>query len=351
MLVDCENELIDILKNVFTNSFEFIICPNTEEAINYLSLYSNDIALVLSKHNPPQTDGIEVLKKAKECFPNTIRILYSENMDASIVIDSINICEVYRYIIKPIDYNDLIRSIIAALSNRKFILRGQNLVKNLKDLLFSTVAAICEALEFKDSYTIGHSRRVTLYSLMLGKNLGLSSIELQKLHLAGLLHDIGKIAIPEHILNKPGKLTEEEFNLIKQHPGRGADIIRNLKQLGEVINWVESHHERFDGRGYPNNLEGDNIPFGAAILAVADTYDAMTSDRAYRKGLPHPVAIEEITKCTGSQFNPDMAKSFLDIEKNIEQIMLDKDNISKYSIQNLLQDSELLMEKICATRI
>jgi len=351
ILVDCDNELVDILKNVFGITFDFITCSNTADSISSLSIYKDEIALIISNHKSPIVDGIQILQYAKQYAPNSIRILLTDAIDNSIIIDCINICEVYRYIVKPIDYKDFIKSVILALNNRRYNLNGQNVVQNLKELLFSTVAAICEALEVKDSYTIGHSTRVTLYSLLIGRTLGLTSIDLQKLHLAGLLHDIGKIAIPEYILNKPGRLTDLEFDIVKLHPAKGADIIRNLKQLGEVIDWVESHHERYDGRGYPNKLQGKNIPYGASILAVADSYDAMTSDRAYRKGMSHAAAIEEINRCMNSQFDPDVAKAFLSIDKNIEQIMLDKDSISKYTVQNLLQDSKGLMQKLCISEV
>jgi putative nucleotidyltransferase with HDIG domain len=177
--------------------------------------------------------------------------------------------------------------------------------------------------------------------------MGISENKLQNLQLAGLLHDIGKIGTPEYILNKPGKLTDAEFDRIKEHPERGANIIGNLKKLGEIIEWVRAHHERYDGNGYPDKKSGKEIPLGAAILAVADTYDAMTSDRSYRKGLPHEVAVNEIKRCSGSQFNPVVAEAFLKIEKEFEKLAVTKSSTGGY-VSSLLMDTDELNGKICS---
>ena len=141
---------------------------------------------------------------------------------------------------------------------------------------------------------------------------------LEQIEMAGLLHDIGKIAIPQAILCKPGKLTDDEFVIMKSHPVNSEKLIASIKKLQSVSPGIKHHHERWDGRGYPDRLEGENIPYCARIIALADTYDAMTSTRSYRVALPHEVAIEEIRKCAGSQFDPKLAEKFIEIQNIIE---------------------------------
>ncbi len=348
LAVDDEMHSLKFLQRTFRKEYNLIATTDPYEALDIIKNMKDDLAAVLCDQTMPKLSGTEILAAARHYAPNSVRIMITAFIDANAIMDCINDCEAYHYLQKPFDPSELQQTLSQALLLRERALENRHIVTNLRKLLFSTIGAICEALEEKDKYTIGHSRRVTRYALMLGRELGLSEPQLQKLHLAGLLHDIGKIGTPERILNKPGRLTDEEFVKIKEHPGQGADIIKNLKQLGEVVDWVRFHHERYDGNGYPGNLGGEEIPMGAAILAVADTYDAMTSDRSYRKGLPHQVAVAEIKKCTGSQFNPDVAAAFLRIEKRIELLLKDNDNGKKETVTSLLVESEDLAMRICS---
>jgi HD-GYP domain-containing protein (c-di-GMP phosphodiesterase class II) len=160
--------------------------------------------------------------------------------------------------------------------------------------------------------------------------MGFSPRELEDLELASVLHDVGKIAVPEVILNKDGKLTEEEFSYIKEHPARGESILKPVVELNEVCRIVRSHHERYDGKGYPDGLTGQAIPLGARIMAVADTYDAITSDRPYRKGKSHNYAVKEIVKCSGSQFDPEVVENFIEIADVFSQIGEPKEYVSSF---------------------
>ena len=191
---------------------------------------------------------------------------------------------------------------------------------DLSELFYKTIKSIAFALDAKDPYTHGHSMRVTLYSLALGKELNLPDEILEEIETAGLLHDIGKIAIPEKILLKPGKLTEEEFDVIKTHPALGEKLVLSIEKLTIISNWLKYHHERYDGKGYPDGLVGEAIPISARIIAIADTYDAMTSNRAYRSALSHQEAIDEIKRCSGTQFDPNLAELFINISKEIDRI-------------------------------
>ncbi|MBI3601099.1 MAG: GAF domain-containing protein, partial [Nitrospinae bacterium] len=190
-------------------------------------------------------------------------------------------------------------------------LENARLVSDLKDLFIGTVKSLASAIDAKSPWTAGHSERVTRYALDIGSKIGFSISEIKDIELGGLLHDIGKIGTYETILDKPGKLTEEEFKLIKQHPAKGAEILSPIKQIRHVIPIVRHHHERYDGRGYPDGLKGEEIPLMARIMCVADSVDAMGADRPYRKGLSMDVIIGELKKCSGSQFDPKVVDVFL----------------------------------------
>lgn len=183
--------------------------------------------------------------------------------------------------------------------------------QSVKELFIQTIAALSEAVDAKDRYTSGHSKRVAEYARMIAGRMGKSKEEQDEIYRAGLLHDVGKIRIPIDIINKPGRLTDEEFNIIKIHPVTGYHILRGISGGTQIAVAAKHHHERYDGKGYPNGLSGEKIPEYARILGVADAYDAMTSNRSYRKALPQEVVYEEIEKGKGTQFDPDVADVML----------------------------------------
>lgn len=201
-------------------------------------------------------------------------------------------------------FESLARQVGIAIENAR-------LYEQVKQTFFSTAATLAEAIEKRDPYTGGHVRRVVEISLAVGEELGLSSEEKETLHLAAILHDVGKIGIRDVILLKQGPLTPEEFDQIREHPQLGAEILAPIKQLEAVIPAVRYHQERCDGQGYPEGLKGDEIPLASRIIAVADTFDAMTTDRPYRPRLSDEAAIAEIERCTGSQFDPKVVEAFM----------------------------------------
>ena len=184
---------------------------------------------------------------------------------------------------------------------------------DMKSVYLQTIEALSKSLDAKDTYTSGHSSRVKDYSLRLAHFMKLTDKQIQNIEKAALLHDIGKIGIDDSILRKPSGLTNDEYNEIKMHPVIGADILENINFLEEISKIIRHHHERYDGRGYPNGLKGDEISIEAAILAIADVYDAMTSNRPYRNSLDTQTALDEIRVNSGTQFNPQVTNAFLEM--------------------------------------
>ncbi len=190
-------------------------------------------------------------------------------------------------------------------------LENASLYKDLEDLFFQVITSLVATIDTKDPYTHGHSQRVMEYSLAIGREMKLSFDEMRNLKLSALLHDIGKIGVDEAILRKPAKLTEDEFSEVKKHPGTGAYIIEHIKRLKDISINVKHHHERFEGGGYPSGIKGKEIPISARIIAVSDAFDAITSDRPYRKGQDPEIAIAEIERCKETQFDPECVSCFI----------------------------------------
>jgi HD-GYP domain-containing protein (c-di-GMP phosphodiesterase class II) len=188
-------------------------------------------------------------------------------------------------------------------------IENARLYEDLQATFQQTIEGLAKAIDKMDRYTAGHSDRVALYAVMLAERLGLGPEAVEIVRQSALMHDIGKIGCVLN-LNKPGKLTNDEYEVFKRHPVYGRDILDPIKFLHPLIPGVHLHHERWDGRGYPLRMRGNEIPLIARIIAVADTYDAMTSDRSYRRALPHEVAMAEIERCSGSQFDPEVAGNF-----------------------------------------
>lgn len=191
------------------------------------------------------------------------------------------------------------------------------LYDDLRSLFYNTVETLVRTIQAKDQYTAGHSTRVSRYSLMIADKLGLSTKEKHQLYLAAMLHDIGKIGVPDDLLNRPGKLSEAEMERVRSHVQVGASMIEMLGEMHSIVPLIRHHHECYDGTGYPDGLKGDQIPLVSRIIAVADMYDAMTSDRPYRKRRSHQHAVDEILAASGVQIDPKVAEAFLDVLKEI----------------------------------
>ena len=214
-------------------------------------------------------------------------------------------------------------------------------------MFLQTVAALSDAVDAKDRYTSGHSKRVAEYARKISARLGKSKEEQDEVYRAGLLHDVGKIRIPEEIINKPGKLTDEEFDTIKVHPVTGYNILRGISEDSRIAFAAKYHHERYDGKGYPNGLQGEAIPEMARILGVADSYDAMASNRSYRDALPQEVVRKEIEKGKGTQLDPEIAEVMLKmIEEDKEYRMKETDSLQRriLAVDNAEENNERIAQ-------
>lgn len=213
-------------------------------------------------------------------------------------------------------FNEEDKSLLEAFANQAAVaIENAKLYENLNNMFLNTVKSLAAAIETKDIYTRGHSERVTKYSELIARELGLEEKEINDLRLASLLHDIGKIGIDEKILRKPSKLTDIEFQEIKKHPIYAANILESIPQMKDIIPAIKHHHERYDGQGYPDGLKDDDIPFFARIISIADAFDAMSSSRPYREALPLDVCLQEIKICAGTQFDPEISNIAIKVLK------------------------------------
>jgi HD-GYP domain-containing protein (c-di-GMP phosphodiesterase class II) len=212
------------------------------------------------------------------------------------------------------DFDSVDIKLLNSIANESAIyLENAILFEDVHGLMMGLLHSLTSAVDAKDAYTCGHSERVALLSKTLAQEFGLDDHQVERIYMAGLLHDVGKIGVPEAVLRKPGKLTVEEFEQMKRHPAIGAKILHDVKQIQDIIPGVLHHHERFDGRGYPDGLSGHNIPLMGRIICLADCFDAMTSTRTYRKAMPLEVTLADIRRCSGTQFDPALTEAFLRI--------------------------------------
>jgi putative nucleotidyltransferase with HDIG domain len=216
------------------------------------------------------------------------------------------------------DFDSVDSKLLNSIANESAIyLENAVLFEDVHGLMMGLLHSLTSAVDAKDAYTCGHSERVALLSKMLAKEAGLTEHEVERIYMAGLLHDVGKIGVPEAVLQKPGRLTAEEFEQMKKHPAIGARILHDVKQIQDIIPGVLHHHERYDGRGYPDGLSGQNIPIMGRIICLADCFDAMTSTRTYRKALPLEVTLADLRRCSGTQFDPLLTEAFLRIPTEV----------------------------------
>lgn len=332
LAVDDEQNNLSLMKRTLRGDYNILLATNGEEALEILEKHGDEISIVVSDQKMPLMEGTELFRRISDKYPDMIKILLTGYSNVDILVEAINECHLFQYILKPFEPEQLCMIVESGIRKYELSTSRTQILQDLSELFYKTIKSIAHALDAKDKYTHGHSMRVTLYSLALAKALKLPENLLEEIETAGLLHDIGKIAIPEKILLKPGKLTEEEYEVIKTHPELGERFVESIQKLKLISNWLKHHHERYDGKGYPEGLKGEEIPISSRIIALADTYDAMTSSRSYREALSHQQALDEIKRCSGTQFDPKLAELFISISDEIESIKKDPDGCySQYS--------------------
>jgi len=320
LVVDDDDAVRRALTGVLQHSGYFVIdVASGTEALAFLE--RQPVPLVLSDINMPGMDGVTLLKTIQERWPEVAVVVVSGVAEVDVAVRCLR-SGALDYITKPFQLAEVHARIQQALDKRQLILQNRRYQSSLEDMVreqagriqevfLGGIQSLAHALDAKDSYTHGHSARVAAYSEAIAKALGLSEREVGLIQLGAEVHDIGKIGIPEHILSKPDRLTDEEYDLLMQHPVIGARILETmLKHAPEALAIVRSHHEKYDGSGRPDGLSGDELSIHVRIVTVADSFDAMTTARPYRDACPTSYAFGELRRHVGRQFDPEVVRAF-----------------------------------------
>ena len=320
--VDDEAGIIDSL-SVFLRktNYEYVGVTDPVEAIERVKKEHFDLMLLDFMMTP--LHGDEVVEEIRKFNKELYILLLTGHKDLAPPLETIKRLDIQGYCEKSDKFDQLllliesgIKSIKQMQEIKRINAELEETNEKLEQAYLDSVETLRYTVEAKDPYTRGHSDRVSEFSVLIGKKLGLPEEQLRILRIGGLFHDIGKIGIPDNILQKESKLTDDEYSQIKNHPSIGVHILGSAEIFKDIIPIVKHHHERYDGRGYPSGLKGEEIPYIARIAAVADTFDAMTSKRSYRDALDLQVVKDEIKRCEGTQFDPEIAEVFLEILNN-----------------------------------
>jgi len=344
LFVDDEVNILKALQRLLRSEHMNVLCASrAHEALELLD--KQQCQVVVTDQRMPEMSGVDLLSQVRQRFPDIVRMMLTGYTEMDVAVDAINRGEIYRLITKPwnddelratirqaFDHSDLKNEIkrlnqVTREQNFKLQDMNRNLEGNVRErtkqlaekhqelrtAYVQTIRALAEAVDAKDAYTRGHSERVGVYASKIAREMSFQKDFIERVYIAGLLHDVGKIGVRDSVITKPDRLTPEEYDEIKQHPAIGAKILEPVDFLSDVTPCVRHHHEWYDGsdRGYPDRLRGDAIPLPSRIILVADTVEAMTSDRPYRQALPLDVVYTELTKYSGSQFDPVCVDAFL----------------------------------------
>ncbi|HLW84214.1 MAG TPA: HD domain-containing phosphohydrolase [Candidatus Sulfotelmatobacter sp.] len=334
LVVDDEEPIREIVSTMLTSAG--YACKQASSGIEALAVLSfgEEFELMLSDLMMADLDGLGLLERAKEKYPDMPVVMVTAVHDISVALEAIR-KGAYDYVLKPFEREILLATVSRALENRRLKMENLNYQMNLESLVEArtdqlqaalsnlersydiTLAALGDALDLKDAETEGHCKRVTAFTIAIARAMGVPREQILVIARGAFLHDIGKMAIPDAILLKPAKLTEEEKRIMQEHAYRGYQILKKIPFLAEASEIVYSHQERFDGTGYPRGLKGEEIPLGARIFSIADTLDAITSDRPYRPAQTLQAARAEVEKWSGRQFDPEVVKIFLEMPDKI----------------------------------
>lgn len=334
LVVDDEEPIRDIVSAMLTSAG--YACKQASSGIEALAVLSfgEEFELMLSDLMMADLDGIGLLERTKEKYPDMPVVMVTAVHDISVALTAIR-NGAYDYLLKPFEREQLLATVSRALENRRLKMENRNYQLNLESLVEARtdqlqaalrdlersydilLEALGDALDLKDAETEGHSKRVTAFTIAIARQMGLAGDQIRVIARGAFLHDFGKMAIPDAILRKPAKLTKDEMDIMQEHAYLGYQMLRKIPFLSEASEIVYSHQERYDGTGYPRGLKGEEIPLGARIFSVADTLDAITSDRVYRPAQTLDAAREEIKKWSGRQFDPEVVKVFLEMPNKI----------------------------------
>ncbi|HYX69389.1 MAG TPA: HD domain-containing phosphohydrolase [Terriglobales bacterium] len=334
LVVDDEDAIREIVSSMLAAAG--YKCTQACSGIEALAVLEaqGEFELMLSDLMMAELDGIGLLERSKERFPDMPVVMVTAVHDISVALAAIR-NGAYDYLLKPFEREQLMATVRRALENRRLKLENRAYQSNLESLVTArteqlrqamgdlersydiTLEALGDALDLKDAETEGHSKRVTAFTIAMARAMGLPQERIKVIARGAFLHDIGKMAIPDAILRKPGKLDAEETLIMQEHAYRGYVMLKKIPFLAEAAEIVYSHQEKFDGTGYPRQLKGNEIPLGARIFSIADTLDAITSDRPYRAAQTFTAAREEIKKWGGRQFDPEVVKVFVSMPESI----------------------------------
>jgi putative two-component system response regulator len=311
-----------VVRMLQAQGFNCFEAASGREALGVLERIG-DAPLVISDMRMPELDGVGLLEAVRERYPDTSVIVLTGMTETTTAVDCLH-RGAADFLLKPISVAELQARVARVLEKRALVLQNRYYQQNLErqvheqaqriqELFLQGVQMLARALEAKDAYTRGHSIRVSQYAVGTARRLGFEGTSLDGIRLGGELHDIGKIGTREAVLHKPGMLTDDEFRQISEHPALGEKMLLPLAQESpDVLRIVRSHHERLDGRGFPDGLRGEKIPIEARIVAVADAFDAMTTERPYRDSRPPDAAVDELRRVAGSQLDPAAVEAFVD---------------------------------------
>jgi putative nucleotidyltransferase with HDIG domain len=334
LVVDDEEPIREIICSMLASAGH--VCSQAASGLEALSILESgeEFALMLSDLMMAELDGIGLLERSKEQFPEMPVVMVTAVHDISVALAAIR-NGAYDYLPKPFEREQLLATVRRALENRRLKMENRAYQNNLESLVAArteqlhqamqdlersydiTLEALGDALDLKDAETEGHSKRVTAFTIATARAMGLPTDRIRVIARGAFLHDVGKMAIPDAILRKPGKLNEVEVAIMREHCYRGYQMLRKIPFLQEAAEIVYAHQERWDGTGYPRNLKSEQIPLGARIFAIADTLDAIRSDRPYRPAQPFSAARDEIIRWSGRQFDPKVVETFLSMPETI----------------------------------
>jgi response regulator RpfG family c-di-GMP phosphodiesterase len=330
LIVDDEPEIRDVLCELLGAEYDCSSVPSAEAAVSLMS--TERFNLIISDITMGEMSGLEMIPIVLQKAPETVVVMISGMQTVESAIEALRV-GAFDYIMKPFDLRQVEAVVRRAIEHfelrnakRRYENHLEELVEqrteqldraldSLEDAYRSTLKALTAALETRDSETHGHSQRVVTFSLRLGRELNLAQNQMRALEFGSMLHDIGKIGVPDAILRKPAKLSEEEWISMRQHPTHGQMILGGIEFLEGAARVVAQHHEKWDGTGYPLGLKSEEIDLNARIFMVADAFDAMISDRVYRAGRPYNEAAEELDRCAGSHFDPQIVEAFHRVPK------------------------------------